>query len=104
MLTLYHYGPSVSSAKVRVILAEKQMRWESKTVDLAKGEQFSPFYLALNPAGVVPTLLHDGRTVRESLVICEYLEEAFPRLALAPVNPVIRARMRVWCKDTRHSW
>jgi glutathione S-transferase len=99
MLTLYHYPVSTSSAKVRLVLAEKNIPWTSNIVDIMRGEQFAPDYLALNPAGVVPTLVHDGRAVRESLVICEYLEEAFPGFSLAPGNFVERARVRVWCKD-----
>jgi glutathione S-transferase len=98
-LTLYHFPSSVSSAKVRLVLAEKQVPWRSEVVDLFRGEQFNPAYLKLNPAGLVPTLVHDGRAVRESLVICEYLEEAFPQPTLTPRSHVARARMRVWCKD-----
>jgi glutathione S-transferase len=81
------------------VLAEKKISWESQVVDIFRGEQFAPAYLKLNPAGLVPTLVRDGRAVRESLVICEYLEEAYPQPALTPSSHVARARMRVWCKD-----
>jgi glutathione S-transferase len=99
MLTLYHHPASPSAAKVRFVLQEKGIPWESKVVDLYRGEQLSDAYLALNEAGVVPTLVSDNRIVRESLVICEYLEEAFPEVPLAPADFAARARMRVWCKD-----
>jgi glutathione S-transferase len=99
VLTLYHHPSSPCSAKVRVVLAEKSIPWTGEVVDIFRGEQFAPDYLALNAAGVVPTLVHDSRAVRESLVICEYLEEAFPSPSLVPSNYVERARMRVWCKD-----
>ena len=99
MLTLYHHPASPSSAKVRFVLQEKEIPWESAIVDLYQGEQFSAAYLAINEAAVVPTLVHNGRPVRESLVICEYLEEAFPEGPLAPADLALRARMRVWCKD-----
>jgi glutathione S-transferase len=98
-LTLYHHPSSPCSAKVRLMLAEKEISWQSQIVDIFRGEQFSSSYLKLNPAGVVPTLVHDERVLRESLVICEYLEEAFPEPPLAPKDFVARARMRVWCKD-----
>ena len=98
-MILYHYPSSPSSAKVRLVLQEKGIAWDSRVVDITRGEQFAPDYLVLNPAGVVPTLMQDGRAVRESLVICEYLEEAFPGTSLVPTNYVERARMRVWCKD-----
>jgi glutathione S-transferase len=100
MLTLYHHPASVSSAKVRMVLAEKGLAWEGRVVDIFRGAQFDPAYLAINPAGVVPTLVtEDGRFVRESLVICEYLEEAFAAPSLVPPDFAERARMRVWCKD-----
>lgn len=99
MLTLYHHPASPSSAKVRFVLQEKGVPWEGAIVDLYQGEQFSTAYLAINEAAVVPTLVHDDRPVRESLVICEYLEEAFPTVPLAPADLASRARMRVWCKD-----
>jgi glutathione S-transferase len=99
MLTLYHHPASPSCAKVRFVLHEKRIPHEDVLVDLYRGEQFSTSYLALNEAAVVPTLVHDGRPVRESLVICEYLEEAFPEVPLAPSDMAMRARMRVWCKD-----
>src|SRR6185437_13629048 len=99
MLTLYHHPCSPCSAKVRIVLAEKRIAWEGRIVNLFRGEQFAPPYLAINPAAVVPTLVSDERIVRESLVICEYLEEAFPESSLVPANFVARARMRVWCKD-----
>jgi glutathione S-transferase len=99
LLTLYHHPSSTCSAKVRIVLAEKEIPWISQVVDIFRGEQFTPDYLALNAAGVVPTLVHEDRTVRESLVICEYLEEAFAGPSLVSSNYVDRARMRVWCKD-----
>jgi glutathione S-transferase len=100
MLTLHHHPASVASAKVRIVLEEKQIPCNSRVVDLFRGEHLAPDYLALNPAGVVPTLVtEDGRIIRESLVICEYLEEAFPGPSLVPADFVARARMRVWCKD-----
>jgi glutathione S-transferase len=98
-LKLYHSPSSVCSAKVRLVLAEKRIPWDSEIVDICRGEQFAPAYLGLNPAAVVPTLVHDGRAVRESLVICEYLEDAFPQPSLRPRDHLACARMRVWCKD-----
>jgi glutathione S-transferase len=99
LLTLYHHPSSTASAKVRIVLAEKAIPWTSQIIDIFRGEQFTPDYLAVNPAGIVPTLMHNRRAVRESLIICEYLEEAFGAPSLVPSNYVERARMRVWCKD-----
>jgi len=98
MLTLYHDWRSFCSIKVRLCLAEKGLPWESNFVDLMKLEHTRPEYLALNPNGVVPTLVHDGVPIHESTLINEYLEEVFPEVRLMPDNPVERARARFWVK------
>jgi glutathione S-transferase len=100
MLALYHFDRSTAAQKVRLVLAEKGLAWESRYVDpsLDKRQQHDPDYLKLNPRGVVPTLIHDGRAIRESQVILEYLEDVFPNPPLRPSDPYERARMRVWCK------
>ena len=93
-LVLYHNNSSVCAAKVRVALAEKQLDWESRMLGL-DGDQFDPSYLALNPAAVVPTLVHDGRPIVESTVILEYLEDAFPDRPLRPADPFHAAQARL---------
>lgn len=98
MLTLYHHGSSACAAKVRFALEEKRLAWESRYIDLMRGEQFSADYLALNPKAVVPTLVHDGHTIPESTVICEYLDETFPDRPIYPQSPLDRARVRLWTK------
>src|SRR5215213_2942892 len=80
MLELYHDWRSFCSIKVRLCLAEKQLPWESRFIDLMKLEHTSPEYLKLNPNGVVPTLVHDGIAIQESTVINECLEESFPQI------------------------
>jgi glutathione S-transferase len=97
-LELYHHGSSACAAKVRFALAEKRLTWSTRYVDILKGEQFAPEFLALNPKAVVPVLVHDGAVIVESTVICEYLEETFPENALYPATPLERARVRVWTK------
>lgn len=98
MLELYHANHSTCSQKVRICLAEKGLEYESRLIDLGAREQIAPEYLKLNPNGVVPTLVHDGRTVIDSSVICEYLEETFPDPPLSPSDPYERARMRAWMR------
>ena len=100
MLELYHYEESTAAQKVRIALAEKGLRWQSRIIDksLARREQHDPDYLKLNPRGLVPTLIHDGQVIRESQVILEYLEDAFPEPALRPADPLARAHMRLWTK------
>jgi glutathione S-transferase len=43
-------------------------------------DHLQPQYLSLNPNGVVPTPVHDGRVMLESCVICQYLDETFPEI------------------------
>ena len=99
-LDLYHAWVSSASRRVRFALEEKGLPWRGILVDLLKFEQHEPGYLALNPNGVVPTLVHDGRPVIESTAICEYLDDAFPENPLRPADAHGRARMRVWSKWT----
>ena len=100
MLELYHYDRSTAAQKIRIALAEKQLDWTSRVLDTSVGvrEHLRPEYLKLNPRGLVPTLVHDGRAIRESQVILEYLEDAFPEHPLRPADLVERAEMRLWTK------
>jgi glutathione S-transferase len=98
MFDLYHHGSSVCAAKVRLAMAEKDLGWTGHYVDILKGEQFTPAYLKLNPKAVVPTLVHDGRVVTESTVICEYLDEVVPARPVLPKDPYLRHKARLWTK------
>jgi glutathione S-transferase len=98
MMELYHNGSSTCSAKARMALAEKGAEWKGRHVDLTRGESRTAEYLRLNPNGVVPTLVVDGRTLVESTVICEFVDDACPGVPLRPSDPVDRAFMRVWTK------
>jgi glutathione S-transferase len=98
MLTLYDFGNSVCCQKVRITMRAKGLDWVSVKVDLFKAEQYRPEYLKLNPKGIVPTLVHDGKPVIESTLICEYLDDAFPQPPLKPADPWRQARMRLWSK------
>jgi glutathione S-transferase len=96
MLVLYHAAHSTCSQKVRMVLHEKDVKFDTVPIDLAKKEQLRPEYLAINPNGVVPTLVDDGVPIIESSVICEYLDEKYPQNPLVPSNLLERARMRAW--------
>jgi len=93
-LVLYHTAHSTCSQKVRMVLHEKALQFDEVRIDLAKKEQLKPDYLAINPNGVVPTLLDDGVPIIESSVICEYLDEKYAENPLVPSDIVERARMR----------
>ena len=97
-IKLYHHGSSVCAAKVRLVLAEKNIAWEGCYMDILAGEQHTPEYLKLNPKAVVPTLIHDGQVIRESTVICEYIDDIFLGPNLKPDDPLMCANMRLWTK------
>ena len=97
---LYHFWSSVCSVKARMALEEKGVAWTSRYIDLFAFDQLEPGYLALNPDGVVPTLVHDGRPVRESTIIVEYVDEAFEGPPLQPDGAMERARMREFIRLT----
>lgn len=96
MLELYHAPISTCSQKVRLVLAEKQLPWTGRIIHFGSGDHLSPSYLAMNPNGVVPTLLDDGDIVIDSTVINEYLEDVYPQIPVRPKNPKVAARMRAW--------
>lgn len=98
MLELYHHGTSVCAAKPRLVLHEKDIPWQSRYIDILANEQFTPAYLALNPKGVVPTLVHDGTVIRESTLICEYLDAVFAGASLTPADALGAHEMRLWTK------
>ena len=90
---------SICSNRVVVALWEKAITdWTPHKMQLVERDQFKPAYLDLNPQGVVPTLVHDGRPIRESSLITDYLDDLKPSPALKPVNLVERSRMKEWVK------
>lgn len=97
MLELYHSVNSVCAQKVRIVLAEKNLEYREHLMTL-RGDQFDPAYMKLNPNGVVPTLVHDGRPVIESSVILYYLDEAFPNPPLMPKDLHQRSLVRQFNK------
>ena len=98
MIELYHNHISTCSQKVRLVLAEKGLDFESHIVDLIGGAQHDPEYVKLNPNHVVPTLVHDGRVIIESSLINEYLDDAFPENPMKPSDPAARHALRSWVK------
>ena len=98
MLELYHNGLSSCSQKVRMVLAEKSLDFESQTVDLVAGGQHDPEYVKLNPNHVVPTLIDEGRVLIESSLINAYLDDAYPDPPQRPTNAADRHAMGLWIK------
>src|SRR5712672_439004 len=96
-LKLYHSTSSPNSRRVRMFLAEKGLTVPLAPVDLAKGEQNSDAYRAINARRVVPTLvLEDGTAIGEVLAIWRYLEEAYPTPPLLGATPKDKALVTMW--------
>ena len=99
MIVLYHFVPVANGGKALMALHEKGIPFESRWVDLHRFEQHDPSYLAVNPEGQVPALVHDGFVITQTSVINEYLEDAFlDTPPLRPSAPIEIARMRQWNK------
>jgi glutathione S-transferase len=98
MMILHHGWRSSASRRVRLCVEEKGLSYDGHVVDMTRLEHHSAEYLKINPLGVIPTLIHDGKPLHESGTICEYLDESFPDPPLRPDTPYERALMRNWIR------
>jgi len=106
LLELYYLkeADSICSNRALMTLVEKGITdWVPRHVILLDRDQFRPEYLKLNPKAQVPTLVHNGSVIRESSIICDYLDDLRPDPPLKPTNPIDRAHMREWIKDSDES-
>lgn len=94
-MRLYDYFRSSAAYRVRIVLNLKGLEAERIYVHLAKGEQRSEAYKAVNPQGLLPVLVDDdGTTISQSLAIIEYLDDIHPNPPLLPADAPGRARVR----------
>lgn len=83
--------------RVAIFLAEKGIDVPLVEIDLAKGENLKPDFIAINPLGRVPVLeLDDGSFLAESMAICRYFEESQPQPPLLGIDPEDRAKVEMW--------
>jgi glutathione S-transferase len=95
-ITFYH-NPMSRGRIVHWMLEEIGIPYETKIVSLEKREHKSPEYLAINPMGKIPTIVHNGTIVTEAAAICAYLADAFPNTGLAPaLNEAARGTYYRW--------
>jgi len=97
-LHLYHAGVSNCSMRVRMTLEEKQLPWTSHHLNILRKEHITPEYFGINPNGLVPTLVHDGKVIIESDDIIDYLDDEFPEPPLKPVDEDARKAMYFWLR------
>ncbi|RUL97738.1 maleylacetoacetate isomerase [Rhizobium chutanense] len=93
-VVLYDYWRSSASYRVRIALNLLGVGYKAVPINLLDGAQSKPDYLALNPQGLVPTLIIDGKTLTQSLAIIEYLAETRPECGLLPSDSADRQKVR----------
>lgn len=94
MFTLFTYWRSSTAYRVRIAMNLKGLAYEPAFVSIPNREHRAAGYLAVNPQGLVPALVEDGRVVAQSLAILEFLEERTPEPPLLPAGLHERAYVR----------
>jgi GSH-dependent disulfide-bond oxidoreductase len=96
---LYFFQPlGTNSGRVFLALLEKGVEFTERELNGREFDHLEPEYLAINPRGQVPTLVHEGRALIEGAAICEYIDEAFAGPPLRPAELRARWSMRRWCR------
>ncbi|OHV25375.1 maleylacetoacetate isomerase [Rhizobium sp. RMa-01] len=93
-VVLYDYWRSSASYRVRIALNLLDIDYRTVPVNLLEGVHRTPDYLTLNPQGLVPTLVIDGKALTQSLAIIEYLAELRPEGGLLPGDSAGRQHIR----------
>lgn len=81
---VFYTNPMSRGRIVRWMLEEVGQPYETKTLRWETGDAKAADYLAINPMGKVPAIVHDGVVVTECAAICAYLADVFPEAGLAP--------------------
>jgi glutathione S-transferase len=95
MLKLYDFKSSPNCQRVKVVLEEKKIPYETVNIDLRAGAQKTPDYLKINPYGKVPAIVDGDTVLYESCIINEYLDEKYSSPRLMPNDPAARAKTRL---------
>jgi glutathione S-transferase len=81
---VFYHSPNTRSAGAYFLLEELGAAYEMRVLNMKAGEQRKPAYVAVNPLGKVPAIVHDGALVTEQGAIFIYLADLFPEAGLAP--------------------
>lgn len=96
---LYFFQPlGTNSGRVFQALLEKGVDFVEHELSGRDFDHLQPEYLALNPKGQVPILVHDGAVLTEGMLINEYIDECFDGPPLRPEDPRARWTMRGWSR------
>ena len=95
---LYSYFRSSASYRVRIALNLKGLAYDYRSIHLLKNEQNAPDYTHLNPISQVPTLIHKGRVLTQSMAIVQYLDDIIAEPPLFPKDPFEKARVIQVCE------
>jgi maleylacetoacetate isomerase len=99
-IQVYGFWRSIASFRVRVALRLKGLPFEETSIDILSGEQFKPDYAAVNAERVVPTFVHNGHSIFQSLAIIESLDDIQPEPRLVPRDAKERAYARSLAQTT----
>lgn len=100
-MKLYNLKGGMNPRRVRIFLAEKGIEIPLQDVDMTKGENTTPDFLAKNPMGKLPVLeLDDGTFITESVAICRYFESSHPEPNMFGTNPLETANIEMWTRRT----
>ena len=94
---ILYFAPRTRASSVLTLLEELDVPYELRLLNFQLGEQRKPEYLAVNPLGKVPAIVHNGALVTELGAIFIYLADAFPRKGLAPaIGDALRGPYLRW--------
>ena len=96
MIKLYDMERSGNCYKARLMLSLLGLPYEKVLVDLSKGQQKEPGYLALNPVGQVPSLDDNGFVIRDSAAILVYLGAKYGKGSWYPAMPETMGAIQQW--------
>ena len=95
-MKLYDTTGAPNPRRVRIFMAEKGVECEKVELNIVKGENLSDEFLAVNPRGMMPTMvLDDGTVIDETVAICRYIEEAHPEPALMGTDATHKAQVEM---------
>jgi len=105
--TILYHAPGACSRVSMNALEEIGLEYEDRPIDLAKAEQRSPEYLAINPQGKIPALVMGGQVLTENAAIVLFLHRLHPQAGLLPETGNLLAGAQavsdlIWCTSTIH--